>query len=170
MTHNHHKHQRRRLQRAPQLVRGLLPSFVVMLLCSTGIYAIPLTEYHRNLQEAVTALDTFGQADEEEVLSEYQQRVTQTVAALRTSLPKTQAVESGGEICNIDNTWLHHQLDLFEKAADSERSAIVAHIIERLHAMERIASGKTRGQRSRQSRREQKARGDTEPLGIRSEG
>jgi hypothetical protein len=140
MTHNHHKPQRRRYQRAPRLVRGLLPSLVVMFLCSTGITAIPLTEYHRNLQEAVTALDTFGQADEEEALSEYQQRVTQTVAALRTSLPKTQAVESGGEICNIDNTWLHHQLDLFEKAADSERSAIVAHMIERLHSIEeRIA-------------------------------
>ena len=99
-----------------------------------------MNEYHRNLQQAVTALYTFAQADEEKTLSAYQQRVTETLAALRTSLPKTQAVESSGEICNVDNTWLHQQLDIFEKSADSERPAIVAQMIERLQAIEeRIA-------------------------------
>src|SRR6266850_3036531 len=125
MAQNNNNEQLRRSRAARHPVRRLWLSYVVLFLFSTSIQAIPVTEYHRNLREAVAALDTFGQADEEEALSEYQQRVTQTVAALRTSLPKTQAVESGGEICNIDNTWLHHQLDLFEKAADSERSAIV---------------------------------------------
>jgi hypothetical protein len=140
MAHNHHNHPRSRHQRVHHLVRRQLLSFVVLLLCSTGIQAIPVTEYHRNLQQAVTALDTFAQADEKETLSDYQQRVTQTLAALRISIPKTQAVESGGEICNVDNSWLHEQLDTFAKSADSERPAIVAQMIERLQAIEeRIA-------------------------------
>jgi len=140
MTDNHHNHPRRRPRPAPHLVRRLCLYFVVLLLCSTSIQAITVTEYHRNLQQAVTALDTFAQADEGETLSEHQQRITQTLTALRTSLPKTQAVESGGEICNTDNTWLHQQLDIFEKAADSERPAIVAQMVEQLQAIEeRIA-------------------------------
>ena len=139
MAHNHRNDQRKRPQRAPHLVRGLVLSFL-LLLCSTGIQAIPVNEYHRNLQQAVTALDTFAQADGEETLSAYQQRVTESLAALRASLPKTQAVESGGEICNVDNAWLHQQLDIFEKSADSERPAIAAQMVERLQAIEeRIA-------------------------------
>jgi len=140
MAQNSDNHHRSRPQGTPHLVYRLLGSFAVLFLFSTGIQAIPLTEYHRNVQEAVTALDTFAQADEEETSSQYQQRVTQTLAALRTSLPKTQAVESGGEICNIDNTWFHQQLDRFENAAESERAAIVGQMVERLHAIdERIA-------------------------------
>src|ERR1700730_10908211 len=140
MAQNSDNHHRSRPQGTPHLVYRLLGSFAVLFLFSTGIQAISLTEYHRNVQEAVTALDTFAQADEEETSSQYQQRVTQTLAALRTSLPKTQAVESGGEICNIDNTWFHQQLDRFENAAESERAAIVGQMVERLHAIdERIA-------------------------------
>ena len=89
---------------------GPLLSIVLLLLCSNKLQAIPLTEYHRNLQQAITALDTLDQADEEESESAYQNRVTETLVAIRNAIPQNQTVQAGDEICNVNNSWLHQQL------------------------------------------------------------
>jgi hypothetical protein len=120
----------------PHLVYGFPLSFIVLFLLSGSIQAIPLADYHKNLQQAISALDTLLQQDEGESLADYQKRVNETSAAVRAALPKKQVVQSGADICNVDNSWLHAQLEEFEKAADSERPTIVAHTLERLQAIE----------------------------------
>ncbi len=120
----------------PRLVYGFPLSFIVLFLRSGSIRAIPLADYHKTLQQAITALDTLLQKDEEESPAGYQKRVNEISPAVRAALPKSQVVQSGADICNVDNSWLHAQLEEFEKAADSERPAIVAYTLERLQAIE----------------------------------
>ncbi len=120
----------------PPLLYGFPLSFIVLFLLSVSIQAIPLADYHKNLQQAINALDTLSEKDEEESPAGYQKRVNETSAAVRAALPKSQVVRSEADIFNVDNSWLHEQLEKFEKAADSERPAIVAQTLERLQAIE----------------------------------
>lgn len=120
----------------PPLLYGFPLSFIVLFLLSVSIQAIPLADYHKNLQQAINALDTLSEKDEEESPAGYQKRVNETSAAVRAALPKSQVVRSEADIFNVDNSWLHEQLEKFEKAADSERPAIVTQTLERLQAIE----------------------------------
>jgi hypothetical protein len=136
MTYLHRTHRRRRNQFSLRLNCSPLLSFIVLLCCQNSLSAMPLADYHKNLQHAITALDTLVEADEDESSDDYQKRLAETLIAIRTTLPKHQAVESGEEICNVDNSWLHQQLEEFEKATDSERSAVGAQILERIKAID----------------------------------
>src|SRR5258707_609662 len=120
----------------PHLVYGFPLSFIVLFLLSGSIQAIPLADYHKNLQQAITARDTWLKKNEGEIPADSQKRVIKPSTAVRAALPKSQVVQSGVDICNVDNSWLHAQLEEFEKAADSERPAIVAYTLERLQAIE----------------------------------
>jgi hypothetical protein len=119
-----------------RLVYGFLLSFVVLFTLTSSIQAIPLANYHKNLQQAITALDTLVQTDEEESPAGYRKRVDETLASILAALPKDQVVQSGPDICNVDNSWLHEQLEELKKADDAERPVIVAHTLERLQAIE----------------------------------
>jgi hypothetical protein len=129
-----------RLRSTHHLLFGLLLFFGPLLLCSGTVRAIPAADYHKNLREAITALDTFEQADEEESLSDYQKSVSETLAAVRNALPKTLTVQCGEIICTVDNSWLYQQLEEVEKSAEPERPQIVARILERLQAIEERVS------------------------------
>src|SRR6266404_7894378 len=94
----------------PPLLSGFPLSFIVLFLLSGSIQAIPLADYHKNLQQAITGLDTLLQKDEEESPAGYQKRVNEISPAVRAALPKSQVVQSGADICNVDNSWLHAQL------------------------------------------------------------
>jgi len=98
--------------------------------------AIPLHDYQRNLQRAITALDTLAQTDEGENGESFQRRQSDTVAAIRNVLPEKESIESVGSVCEVDNSWLHKRLHEFETAGELERSTIRTQLIDSLKSIE----------------------------------
>src|SRR5262245_25579870 len=114
------------------LTRLLTCVFVLLLPLSAK--AVPLDEYHKSLQRAISALDTLTQVDEEESSSNYETKLKQTIDGVRNALPEQQTVQSGSELCNVDNSWLHKDLDEITKRGGEERNARIAGVIETLRA------------------------------------
>jgi hypothetical protein len=130
------KHQSFEFRSRLAIICRLLLCAFTLLIISARVYAIPLSDYHRNLLRAINALDTFEQTDEDESAEDYQRRVAETANGVRNAVPEKQAVESGQFICTVDNTWLHKKLDEFEAASDSDRIHMRGQLIERLKSIE----------------------------------
>ena len=94
-----------------------------------------MVDYHLRVRQAVTALDTLVQYDESESETERSTRITQTIANIRSALPETENVELGGVVVAVDNSWLHHDLENYEKH-QATRAALLAQTLERLRALE----------------------------------
>ena len=110
----------------------------VLFLCPATVAAIPIADYHNNLKQAITALDTLRQSDEEEKPAEYETRFTQTTDAVRNALPQNQTIELDGQVCDVDNSWLHKALDELKQVVD--RPEKLDEILQTLQALEtRIA-------------------------------
>lgn len=110
--------------------------FVIVFVPATMVRAVSVSEYQQNLKRAITALDTLTQTDEDETESDYHQRFVNTLASVRTTLPESQMVNCGEELCTADNSWLHDQLKDLEKASDAEWLQLLNHIIEQLKALD----------------------------------
>lgn len=106
-----------------------------------------LSEYHLQLRESITALDTMSQHDESESETDRATRVSQTLAAIRTALPETDTVETGGVTIPVNNSWLHRELETYEKT-QTDRAGTLTGILERMRGLQqRVAeidqSGRT---------------------------
>ena len=115
--------------------------FVVslLLLLTNATLAIPVRDYHKHVQQAVTELDSLAQVDENENAAAYELRRTETLVSVRTLLPETERVEWNGASFNVDNSWLHQELDKYSKAPNAERASLLKRTTERLQAIaERI--------------------------------
>lgn len=118
----------------------LLLFYLIVFIFPTIVHAVSVSEYHDHLKQAITALDTLTQSDEEETETDYQRRLTETLTTVRRVLPESQMVECGEELCTVDNSWLHEELKELEKTSDSKWFLLLTHIIERLKAIdERVA-------------------------------
>jgi len=95
-------------------------TILTLLLASMTVKAIPLSEYHKKIQNTIGALDALTQSEEEETAEIYTQRFNQTVDGVRNSLPVTEQVEWNADIVNVDNAWLHRDLDEVGKAPDGK--------------------------------------------------
>ena len=120
------------LRQAIRCVISLLLLQTAAAVCS----ALPVSEYHNQLQRALGALTTLAQPDESETETNRAARIKETLATVRNDLPPIQTVEAHGTSINVDNAWLHRDLDNYEKAAAAERTDVLARIIERLQALE----------------------------------
>jgi len=100
-----------------------------------------------HVQQAVTALDTLAQSDEGETDAARLARITETLAAVRTALPATENVEWEQSSFKVDNSWLHRELEKFEKAPAADQGKLLTLITERLQALanrlEEIEKAKT---------------------------
>ncbi len=114
----------------------VLLTFGLLLLAGQSVQAITLAEYHKKLQEAVSALDTLAQADETESESDYQTRHNQTIDFVRGRLPKKESVDWNGSSLEVNYTWLHYELDTLSSTPDGKRAATLRRITERLQAIE----------------------------------
>lgn len=120
--------------------RRLLVAASLLILAPSAVHAIPVNEYHAQIQRAVTAIDSLAQSDESEDASAYKARTDETLSGLRTLLPREQLVEWNGASFNVDNSWLHQELDKYGTAPDADRADLLKRIAERLKAIEeRIA-------------------------------
>jgi len=111
---------------------------LAILLVSLGTIttsARPLSEYQRHVQQTVTALDTIAQSDEAETDAERLTRITETLAAVRSALPATENVDWEHTSFKVDNSWLHRELEKFEKAPAAEQLHALKLITERLQAL-----------------------------------
>ncbi|MCM3872643.1 MAG: DUF4129 domain-containing protein [Pyrinomonadaceae bacterium] len=110
-------------------------SILVVLLCAVISSATPLTEYQLHVKQAVSALDTLNQSDEGETDEARRTRITETLTAVRNVLPVTETVEWGQTTFKVDNTWLHRELERFERAPVAEREMLLTSVTERLQAL-----------------------------------
>jgi Domain of unknown function (DUF4129) len=117
------------------VARGLLLSTLLFGSISV-VRAVSVSEYQSNLKQAITALDTLLQSDEDESFSEFKRRVDDTFAAVRNVLPETVTVDCGEEFCTVDNSWLHEELKAVEKALDSDWRELLTRVIEKLKSIE----------------------------------
>ncbi len=116
--------------------RQLSLAVALVFICAASVSAIPVREYHSNLRQAVSALDSLAQSDETESSSAYETRRNETFAGVRQLLPTRQTIESGNETLNLDNSWLHRELDKFNQATNEERPGLLRQITQRLQALE----------------------------------
>jgi len=100
------------------------------------VQAIPINEYHRHVRQALTALDALAQSDETESDAAYAVRDAQTIQGVRGLLPPTESVELKDETFNVDNSWLHKDLDVFASTRTKERYDLLRRITERVKALD----------------------------------
>src|SRR3569832_1103456 len=114
---------------------------VFIFLFPISVAAIPISQYEQNLKHAIAALETLYQP----VISEdihFDYRLADQIKIVRTLLPKHDAVVFEGEVYDVDNSWLHQDLDKLEQAHD--RSGKLGEIVWRLRAIkERVAERQT---------------------------
>lgn len=91
--------------------------------------AIPIKDYHFNITDAISTLGELSQSGDS-----FDSELPSALESVRTKLPKHQTVEFDGEVYNVDNSWLHNELDELEKADD--RTQRLAHIVWALQAIE----------------------------------
>jgi hypothetical protein len=95
-----------------------------------------LSEYHKNLQRAINALDTLAQVDEDETSDGYQHRLIETSNSVRHVVPEKESVEYDGNSYTVDNSWLHKKLDEFEASGAADRLLMSKQLIDRLRSIE----------------------------------
>lgn len=117
------------------VARAFCP-LLILTIFATAVAAETLDNYHRRVQQAVTALDTLAQQDESEDLMTYNTRVANTFAQVRTTLPQTETVEWKGGTFSVDQRWLHQSLDQYGQASGQERPQKLRLISEQLQAIE----------------------------------
>ena len=101
----------------------------------TAAPAIPLSEYHQHIRQAVTALDTLAQADQTESVIAYAARDAETIRRVRSLLPQSETVDVKGAGLKVDNSWLHQELDKYAADTSLERYDLLKRITERLKAI-----------------------------------
>ena len=108
----------------------------LVLLSANAARAIPVKEYHKHLKQAVTALDTLQQSDETESAVSYAARDVETVRQVRMLVPTTELVEFSGTSVQVDNSWLHQQLDQYATDNSQTRYELLKRTTERLKALD----------------------------------
>ncbi len=132
-----------------KIFRAISFFFTILLisLCAVIGSARPLSEYHVHVQQAVSALDTLAHSDEGETDEERTTRTTETLTAVRNVLPATENVEWDETNFKVDNSWLHRELEKFERSPVAEQRNSLRQITERLqalaHRLEEIAAAKS---------------------------
>jgi len=124
----------------------LLFSVGLLVLSVPTVRAISITEYQKKIRQAVTALDTLAQPDETETEAAFAARDAETLSGVRNLLPPTESVEWNRETFDVDNSWLHHDLDKYAADRSGKRYDLLKRIMERLQALEeRITEIQTPG-------------------------
>src|SRR6266498_2398549 len=128
-------HRARVFFRRCGVARFLLAGTVLFLLAQ-AISASSVSEYHKRIRQAVTALDSLVQSDETEDASTYDKRREETLMSVRTLLPEAESVEWDGQKFPVNNFWLHQELDKYASTPKAERDEFLKSVTERLQAIE----------------------------------
>jgi hypothetical protein len=107
-----------------------------LFVCPANVAAIPIAEYHQNLKHAIAELEKLIEVDKDWDETDFQKRLLETIEDVRATLPVNQTVEIDGEVCSVDNSSLHKNLEDLEKLPATEQFDKVEHIAELLKAIE----------------------------------
>ena len=55
---------------------------------------------------------------------------------MRAALPEKESVQASEEVCEVDNAWLHAELEEFKTLTPAERATRLRELIDRLKALE----------------------------------
>jgi hypothetical protein len=108
---------------------------MLLIIVVPAAHAISLNEYRDQVGRAVTALDSLAQTDEDESTFDYAQCSAETVQGVRNLVPRSQTVEWDGTKFNVDNAWLHEELDKLSNIQQAEHARAIERIKERLQAV-----------------------------------
>lgn len=129
-----YQHLAKQIRIARSGKRTSLALFWLLLLAPVA-QAISIKEYQDQVGRAVTALDSLAQTDEDESAFDYAQRSAETVQGVRTVLPRYQTVEWEGTSFNVDNAWLHEELDKLANVQPAAQAQAIERVKERLQAV-----------------------------------
>lgn len=115
-------------------------SLVLLFTFCVSASASTFDNYLGRVGQAVIALDALYQSDETEEEEQQNNRIEQTLAAVRSSLPETETVEWANEEFVVQNKWLHEALDDYQQKSGHEAAAILQSVTERLKALEQRLS------------------------------
>ena len=115
--------------------RFLLAANLVLFLAA-AVHAIPVSEYQRQIRQAVTALDTLARSDENESVTAFAARDIETIRGVRSLLPAAETVEVKGSSFKVDNLWLHQELDKYVADTSTARYDLLKRTEERLKAID----------------------------------
>ena len=119
------------------------------------VAAIPINQYQFNLKNAISTLEDLYEAGDD-----FDNRLADSIDTVRAALPKQQTVEFEGEVCNVDNSWLHKDLDALVQADDP--TAKLSHILWTLQAVEaRVAERQNPSGRTAENKEWAKTRLDS---------
>lgn len=115
---------------------NILFAGLVILTCLAQAGAATLPDYRHRVAEAVTAIEQLQAAYNEDP-SVREESVRLALARVRDQLPPKETVLLNGQSVEVDNAWLHEQLNDYEKSrADQAGSTeLLRHIGERLLAL-----------------------------------
>jgi len=96
-----------------------------------------LEDYHKRLTTAKMSLDRLKSSYTGSDMWP-EQLIAQTIATVRDDLPAKETVVSNGLRVEVDNSWLHDELGVYEKMnhADQRSAGTLSGIIERLSALD----------------------------------
>jgi hypothetical protein len=132
----------RRAPRANTLAACLLASLCCFMAVQQRAAAASLEDYRARslgateaLEELHRTFDETGDVNSPEFIA-HEQRIFQRVRAL---LPAREKIESAADAFDVDNRWLHDELDLYAKIAPGEtieRDELLLRVAERLRALD----------------------------------
>ena len=108
----------------------------VLIVCPANVGAIPIAEYEQRLDQSINELVGLVQVDINWNEAAFENRLLQTIAFVRVTLPEHQTVEIDGDVCNVDNSSLHKSLDELKKLPSAQQFQEIAHITQTLQAIQ----------------------------------
>lgn len=114
----------------------LLVLLAVLALGVSNAAAIPLADYHKNLEHVIADVKSLLARETNESDEVYEDRFAATIDAIRSELPRNQQVELGKETLNTDNGWLHTALDDLKASNIEDRSSKLTSILDWLRAVD----------------------------------
>ena len=137
---------RRTLRCAAAPAQKTLAALCLALLCCCAAVrvadAASLEDYGARVLRAAEALEelhwTFNELEDGEDSKSFNEYEEATLAEVRAALPASEKIEGSGVALDVDNRWLHGELDLYAKlAADKrdERDAVLYRLAGRLRAL-----------------------------------
>jgi hypothetical protein len=117
-----------------QIARMVAVCSFVLLVASTAP-AISRNQYHQNVRQAITALETLAQSDENESVTAFEARDNETVRRVDELLPANEKIDDVSGV-EIDNSWLGPELRRYTSEKSSQRYDLLRSITERLKAID----------------------------------
>jgi hypothetical protein len=136
--------RRQILRRRTPRANALVAFCFALLSCAVAVRqadAASLEDYRAHVLKATEAMEelhwTFDETDNVNA-QEFLAREAKTFADVRAALPATEKIEGAGAAFDVDNRWLHNELDLYAKIASDnrdERDDVLYRIAERLRSL-----------------------------------